>query len=120
MGNNALTAMGVFMRYIKVRRFQPGTWLKGEYTPGSYEEFVVKGVVQPAKPDDLIELPEGERMRQAIRIYTVFPLQGPNGDVKGDQIDVDGTLYEVKRIMSYTSAYGMEHYKVIAVRVEGQ
>lgn len=70
----------------------------GEWTP-SYAETQIVAIVQPASPEELLLLEEGERNKNTISVWSVSELRG--GDGKRQQPDVlivDGRYYRVIRV----------------------
>lgn len=86
----------------------------GTFIPGSSATSTVRGSLQPATPDDLLSIPEGDRTKEAYRFYSVIPLQ--NADIaklrKGDRVSVSSAPFEVKSVEHWPN-----HGKAVIVRV---
>jgi hypothetical protein len=76
------------------------------------ENFI--GVVTPASPSDLERLPEAERMKKAISVYTQYRLRGVGPGYDADIIHWHGTPYQVSNLNDY-SGYGVGFISVTAV-----
>jgi hypothetical protein len=80
---------------------------------------------QPASIDDRNNLPEGERLREAITVYIkssdrdlLRPMrQGATDNTPGDIIRVNNLDYEVYTVESFANS---QHIKAVCMRVEGQ
>lgn len=71
-------------------------------TPITFEDpATISAVVQPAGGDDLDLLPEGERLKNVVAIWTTTPLYVANGkDCDSDVLEVDGVHYTVIKLFN--------------------
>lgn len=106
---------------ITVNRSSGGTWVKGVYRPNASTPVVMKANIQPVlKSTDTMLLPEGDRSKEMIKVYTVAPLiQRIEGvsPKQGDTFVFDGKTWEVIRVISYKMGI-LDHHKSICVRRE--
>ncbi len=52
----------------------------------SYTEFEVIGIVQPAKPSEILSMPEGLRIDDLISVWSLTPIHGSDGNKTGSDI----------------------------------
>lgn len=86
----------------------------GTFQPGDTITFPVMASVQPATPDDLVSIPEGDRDRERFRVYALCNLNNVIVSKlrKSDLIDIDGVSYQVESVEHWPN-----HSKSIVVRV---
>ena len=107
-------------RSYTLRRRAAGVWTAGRYTPGAAAETTVTAVVQPAGPEDLLDLPEGERVKAVVRVHTTSELRtaDESAGTDPDRIVIDGEEWEVRRVWNETHTDVLPYYKALAVRAE--
>lgn len=99
IGTCVLEALGAHSA-ILVRRFGGGSWdaATGRYTGSVSADVPTDAAVQPSTPKEIEKLPENERTKQAITVYTRARLM--TSDIsdqdKADQISYAGELWEVQ------------------------
>lgn len=108
-------------RPITRRRFAAGTYDgAGEWAPGAPTNSVIQASVQELSAFELQQLPEAERKRDPIKLYTeVTDWQVSDPIVAGQQSDhvlVDGFTYKVLTAGPRHSL--IPHWKVTAVRLQ--
>jgi len=95
-----------------------GSYVSGRWVAGSSSTAPITASVQPAGPRDLLHLPEGDRTKGAVKIYTDAELS--EGDESAglvpDQITWNGEQWEVQKVWRH--ALGLGHHKAMALRVE--
>jgi hypothetical protein len=105
-----------------VRRRDPGSYVNGHWQPaGTWTEFDIVASIQPLRGKEMELLPEGERSKEMVRIYTKSGLRQTieQQDVKGDLVSYKGRQYEVKSVEEWEFSWdGLAHFKAIAVLVE--
>lgn len=106
---------------ITVSRSIGGTRVKGVYKPNPPTTLTIKANIQPIlKSTDTMLLPEGDRSKEMIKVYTVIPLiqrtEGAN-PTQGDTFVFDGKTWEVMKVISYKMGV-LDHQKSICVRRE--
>jgi hypothetical protein len=93
-----------------------GAFHDGDWTPAEAAPIDVKGIVLPAKLDELVLLPEGERLGASVAIYAELELS--NGNQKDKQPDLvlySGSWYRV----AYTRYYAQCNlWYALAVRFQ--
>lgn len=106
---------------ITITRTVGGSYVKGGWVKGVPTTLTVKANVQPVlKGTDTLLVPEADRSKEMIKVYTTSPLlqrkegASPN---EGDRISYDGKTWEVMKVISYKMGV-LDHFKSIAVRVE--
>jgi hypothetical protein len=100
-------------------RYAAGTrGTDGRYVPGASTSSTIAASVQPATDEDLQTLPEGERTRQAKRVYTATELRcaSQHSDWQSDRLTIDSVSYEVRRVDRERKV--LPHYRAIVVRVQ--
>lgn len=98
-----------------------GTWIKGAYQKGASTQKTISANVQPVlKGTDTLLVPEADRSKEIIKIYTTHLLksrtEGTNS-VEADIVTYNGKQYEVMRVIEYKMGM-LNHVKAIAVRKE--
>jgi hypothetical protein len=99
---------------ITVTRSAQGSYVSGRFVPGAPTVTTAAGNVQPLSGKELLLLPEGERQRQVVKIYTGFALE--SGDIV---TRADGIQYDVQAVENWT-AFAQPHFKARLTRIEGQ
>lgn len=111
---------------VNALRIRSGT---GGYVNGIWQEGVstsstIEVNIQPLKGWELMSMPEADRSREWVKIYTTSDLRGvQDGDVStaapstADLIVWDGRTFEVAKVSTYKMGV-LDHTKAIAVRVE--
>ncbi len=102
-----------------------GAYVDGMYVAGTQEATTITLHKQPATDDDRSNLPEGERLREAIAVWVktqdkmlLRPMtQGNQSNTRGDIIVLDDLQYEVTHVDNYT--YN-NHIYAICMRIENQ
>ena len=106
---------------VPVRRSQPsgyddnGRWVDA----GTLEPFTVKAAVQPARPKELLHFPEGQRTREAIKLYSETELRTADieAGIVADVVTYRGKDYEVKD-SGLSEGFGLSVFKAIALRLD--
>lgn len=104
-----------------VKRRNAGSYVGGHWQPAGTTEFEIIASIQPLRGKEMELLPEGERSKERVRIYTKSGLQQTIEKlaIKGDLVSYKGREYEVKSIEEWEfSRDGLAHFKAIAVLVE--
>jgi hypothetical protein len=114
-----------FSKTVTFHRFEPGTMVKGRWTPG--EEILgeddapltAQMVIQPLKPSDSALLPEGERISDWRRIWSKTQLLVSNQEdrITGDVVDHGGQKWVVSMQEDW-SEFAFQHFKFLARLVE--
>lgn len=74
------------------------------------------GSVQPASDDDMQTLPEGDRAREGLRIYTTTELRvaDESSGLPADEVVRGSVVYQVRKLRTY--GHLLDHYRAIVVR----
>lgn len=83
--------------------------------------LIEKANVQPIlRSTDTYVLPEADRSKATLKVYTREPLRQlkeGDGGWSADQFEYQGDLYEVMKVIPYKMGV-LDHYKAICARVE--
>lgn len=98
-----------------------GSYIDGRYVEGTTSSFTIRANVQPGlKFNDTQYLPEGERGRLAVRVYTDSEIrarkEGANG-YDADEFEYEGHTYVIRWCHFYAMGV-LNHWKAIAVAKE--
>lgn len=113
-----------FGKQYTFRRFGAGTRVKGVWTNGDLAAPVTfTASIQPLTYADTMKLPEGERTKDYVRIYTTTQLRqtSEQDKTKGDIVDFKGRRYEVQKVAGWPDVpptSDLTHFKFIASRFE--
>lgn len=106
---------------VEIKRSTGGTRDKGVWKENPPEIIKVRGSVQPyLKSTDLMMLPEGDRTKETLKLYSMDEvLEGREGHNarSPDIILWDGEEWEVKKSVPYMMGV-LNHWEVSAVRKE--
>jgi len=107
---------------LDVTRREAATTVRGRPVPGA--ESLVKVVcnVQPVlKSSDTIILPESDRSKACLKVYTkggeMKALKEGGNGWAADRFVWEGDLYEVMKVINYRMGV-LNHYKAICMRIE--
>ena len=107
---------------LDVTRREAATIVRGRPVPGAETQVPVVGNVQPIlKSSDTILLPEADRSKACLKVYTKGSemkalREGGNGWA-ADRFVWEGDLYEVMKVINYRMGV-LNHYKAICMRIE--
>ena len=112
-----------FAQDFSIQRSSGGSWQAGKWitaiinVPGY-------GVIQPATPEELEQVPEGDRVKGALSFHSEQPLYethttAPNDQFAGtsDMVTWQGQKYRFVKLFPWED-FG--YYKAIGVRMSGQ
>lgn len=107
---------------LDVTRRDAETIVRGRPVPGAETIVQVVCNVQPVlKSTDTYLLPEADRSRATLKVYTKgAPLRQRKEGVGGyaaDRFTWNGDLYEVMKVIDYEMGV-LNHYKALCMRVE--
>lgn len=104
---------------LTVKRYAAGSWVDGVWTAGSQSTLTIKGSTQPARPDELVNLPEAQRTRAAKKVYSEALLRTADETnlIQADRVVVDGEDWEIQQVDTHFENT-LAHYKSIAVRLD--
>lgn len=108
-----------FAEPIKIIRSKKGEIDdEGKILPGKKTELMILAAVQPFTMKEMENLPEGERSKQMIRLYTsdVLKLSENESLKSADVVLYNGQCWEVQKTEVWPG--GLGHYKSVAVLVQ--
>ena len=103
---------------IQIERTSPGSWVKGRWVEGLTTVINIEANVQPMRGHELVVLPEADRTKDSIKVYSVEHIDTVE-DVKQEQADVviwNGKRYKAIKSMQYQMGI-LNHTKTICVRL---
>lgn len=117
----SLAEFGELQSTISVTRRAAGSYEDGVWVDGETEEISLSAIVQPMRSRELLNFPEAQRTRQAIKIYCDTELQTADEDAgtRADLVAYGGRSYEVHQVDQYTEL-GLGHFKAVAFKVDLQ
>lgn len=99
-------------------RKSPGTRVNGRWIEGTELAIEAQGNIQPLKGSELLALPESDRTKESIKVYTVETLKTLT---EVDATQADHIIWEGKRfVAAQTFTYKMgvlDHTKTICFRL---
>lgn len=103
---------------ITIQRMGEGGWEGGRWKEGVAEPIEIEAHVQPANMQTLLLLPESERTKQAIRVFSVEEIRTAregDGGWQADIIEWNNDTYRVMKVESYVMGV-LDHFHAVAVR----
>lgn len=96
-------------------RETPGKYVDGYYVDCAVQTFAIMATVEPLDGNDLLLLAEGERTREAIRIYTASELLtvDTRKTRSADVVTYLGKKFEVHSVKKWTQL--IPHFAVVAL-----
>lgn len=92
-----------------------GSYVAGRWVEGTAETFEITASIQPATPKELQRLPEGDRVRDVIAIWTTTELRvAASPAAQADRVTYAGAVYEVQAVERWDLG---AYWKVLASRV---
>lgn len=107
---------------LTLQRRNIGTLVKGRYVEATPYTVEVKANVQPlVRMTDKLMLPEADRSKKALVIYSQTPLRAMREGDGGWEADrfvwTDGDEYEIKSVTNYEMGV-LNHFRAVAIRRE--
>jgi len=102
-----------------VTRYAAPTYTKGTATQGATTTFTIQATVQPLTPREALLLPEGERLRQNLKVYSATELKPSdnNGELPADTIEYRGENYKVISVERRDQT-DIPHFKHIVQKID--
>lgn len=118
VANLATPLLAAIGTTITLHRRAAGTYVDGLWVSGGLTTSSLTAHVQPADPETIQILPEGERTEGAIAIYTRAPLISSNDEtgLESDRVVWNGREYRVRIVEDWTQSFG--YARALAVRLE--
>jgi hypothetical protein len=106
------------LRAVTRRRYAAETFDSNGRPVRTSTDATIRASVQPASDDDMRTLPEGERSRQAVKLFTTSELKvaSQHDGTAADRVVVDAVVYEVRAVQRWRDL--MPHYEAVAVRLQ--
>lgn len=107
---------------LGVRRFAAGTRTKGRYTRGTQSSINIDAVAMPINGKERLLLPEGERNREIIKIYSEseFFTADELNNKSADIVTWKGKEYEIINVSDWNNSNfpDLSHYRCLAAKLE--
>ncbi len=104
-----------FRKPYTVKRVAAGSVSNGYYSNGASSTISISASVQPLKPSDILQLPEGRRNKQLFYIITDTQLNIVTTS-NPDKITISGSDYELDQEEVWQNGV-ISHYKYLAIKV---
>lgn len=104
-----------FAQTFTIHRKYGGQWIEGEHVQQE-RRLTVTGIVTAARTKDLLQVPEGDRVKGIMTFYSIEPLIVTNEKGTSDIIDWRGERYRLFQLWPYVD-YG--YYKALGERMAG-
>lgn len=113
------TPINMFVKNVVVTRYAGGVLVNGFWTDSVASTFTMTASIQPARAEELVDLPQGERTNEHVKIYTESELNPADetSQTQGDRVAWNGHDYEVQKKSPWQMGGCLNHYKYIAARV---
>lgn len=104
---------------LDVYRASEGSYVDGEWQEGDTTVVVCKCNIQPLKPSETLAMPESERTRDWLKIYSDVELRKSQEGDDGwgaDEFEWQGYRYRIMKVSSYHMGV-LDHHKALAARI---
>lgn len=111
---------GIATQQVTIQRKNAGSRVNGRWVDGAdLPPLVIVASLQPVSGQDLMHLPEGQRTKTVIKLYTNTVLYTVREAVSkvADIIVWEGKEYEVSRVWPYRIGKRFGYNKVLAVDI---
>lgn len=111
--------MSGFRQLRTIQRQTGGSYVNGEWAPGVIANIQITASVQPAKMEDLINLPQGRRLSDFIKLYSntkLFTVGEGETQQQPDMFEWEGHTYECTSTAPWKNNV-INHYKYIFTKV---
>lgn len=107
---------------ITVKRRAAGAWTSGVFVPGAETEIQMVASVQPLRANEILQLPEHRRTREAMKVFTHERLHTTDekAQTPGDVVLHDGKRFEVHSVENWQIGTALPHYKSVLVKQDGE
>lgn len=105
---------------LQFYRFAQGGFVRGVYTKGVATPVTVKANIQPLKESEILLLPESERTKKWVKLYSSEEMRiqkEGSGGHDADEFDYQGERYRVMKVENYVMGT-LDHWKAVAARIE--
>ena len=103
---------------IKVERFASGEWAGGRWVEGTKTDYLIDANVQPLRGSELLALPESDRTKESIKVYSTEVLNTVDevGQESADIITWNAKRYKAIKTQTYQMGV-LDHTKTICYRL---
>lgn len=107
-----------FSGQFDITRATTGDHVKGVWVPGSTSVVPTELHWQPLSGKDLLNLPENQRSKKAIRIFSEELIQGMDelSRTPADIVSIGSTNYEIQNVKFYDVGV-CDHYEAVGVEI---
>ena len=111
---------------VTIKRRTAGSYVNGDWVEGTTVDVVIQANVQPARDHEIMMLPESERSKEWLKIYSASEIRAQIEGVGGHDSDEfdwesmeDGKVYRFKvmKVRRYKMSI-LDHWRGMAVRLE--
>lgn len=103
---------------LPIERATPGQWIGGRWVEGEAVEVEIEANVQPLKFHEILQMPEGDRTKEWIKIYSAEELYTSQEGADGRQADIilwEGKKFKVMQCHHYNMGV-LDHFSARAAR----
>jgi len=106
--------------YTVTRPLAAATYVKGRLVKAATEEIEIQATIQPLNSKEVLLLPEGQRTKETIKIYSATELNPGSNKTKknGDTIAYDGNGYEIISVADWSKMNGIKHFKMVGQKID--
>lgn len=103
---------------ISVKRYPAAAMAKGRYQAVTPTTFTIVASIQPMGGDEILMLPEGDREKEVLSLFTETELRVADQDNKteSDRVAWEGSDYEVIKVRPWKMG-ALDHYECVIARV---
>ena len=105
---------------LTILRKSAGSYVEGEWIPGTEVEVPREVNIQPFKDQDLLLLPEADRSKEWYKLYCaedLLTLKQGTGGWAADEFVWEGDRYKIMKSKFYKMGI-LDHWKAHAARIE--
>ena len=106
--------MSSFRQALVVKRKVAGTVVDGLFVEGATSDINITASIQPLKPDEVKQLPEGRRNSKPFWLFTATELNIVSS-ANPDLVIIGGVTYEVDNIEVWQNNV-LPHYKCLVYK----
>lgn len=111
---------------VTLNRRVQGSYVDGDWVEGTTTPVIVDANVQPLRPHELMQIPESERSKEWLKIYSASEIRAQVEGAGGWDSDEfiwdsteDGKNYTFKIMKVYRFKMGiLDHWRGLAARTE--
>lgn len=105
---------------VKATRVSAGAWVGGRWVEGEGKEIIINGNVQPLRFHEILQLPESDRTKEWIKIYSAEEMyteqESAEDGRSADIIHWQGKDFKVMQCRHYSMGI-LDHYAALAARI---